>query len=152
MSPCSLLSHCFAVSYKSEAFARKRLIEFCNFRTRRNQICPKQPQAATWSARPRRGMRKKKDKQMLCVIGNHLYNLRNMENNHEGVLLSVKLQAQATYQFSEIFSEILKGKHLSFCSLSYLNKKLICCWIVFSIDLENGMVTCNHSQSTLSLI
>ena len=32
---------------------------------------------------------------MLCVIWYHLYNLRNVKNTHEGVLLLVKLQARS---------------------------------------------------------
>ena len=31
---------------------------------------------------------------MLCAIWYHLYNLKNVKNTHEGVLLSVKLQAE----------------------------------------------------------
>ena len=31
----------------------------------------------------------------LCTVCYHLYNLKNMESSHEGVLLLVKLQAEA---------------------------------------------------------
>ena len=34
--------------------------------------------------------------QMLCAVCYHLYNLKNVKNTHEGVLLSVKLQAYFT--------------------------------------------------------
>ena len=32
---------------------------------------------------------------MRCAIWHHLYNLKNVKNTHEGVLLLVKLQARA---------------------------------------------------------
>ena len=51
---------------------------------------------------------------MLCAIWHHLYNLKNVENTHSGVLLSVKLQMVANrpkHLILETFSALSSSHH-----------------------------------------
>ena len=79
---------------------------------------------------------------MLCAIWHHLYNLKNVKNTHGGVILLVKLQAEA-YNFTKsntfpyVFFTFLKLNewYQIAQSMPYLDLSHIFYFIYFSIYL-----------------
>ena len=49
---------------------------------------------------------------MRCAIWYHLYNLKNVKNTHGGVLILVKLQAEATCNNFIFFQQTLWSENL----------------------------------------
>ena len=64
---------------------------------------------------------------MRCAIWHHLYNFKNVENTHGGVLILVKLQAEASICFYKWYQIAQRMTHniTSFHKNSFLGEKKI---------------------------